>query len=450
MDDPFPIAPFTSPCQGKALVPGSKSITNRALLLAALGDDKVNLMGALFSDDTRIMIDALRMLGFNISTEEESAKIIVNGLSGEIPKATADIFVGNAGTVARFLTASLCLRWGGKYGIDGTKAMRNRPMRGLLDAMQCLGGHASHEEVNGQFPIILKTSGAKGGKWEVDAKESSQILSALIMIAPLAEGDVTIILEGETVSKPFVRMTLEMCKQFMGGNSVFSVTENRYETKVSKAYSLGAENYQIEADATAASYFLALPIVTGGSCTVEGIHKDALQGDVAFLEILRKIGMLTDFSSNGAKTSRTENLQGGRFCFNAISDTFLTLAAIAPLLEGPTTITGIGHTRKQETDRIMAMANELRKLGQEVEETEDSLTIFPDIEKLRDNAKRGVKIDTYEDHRVAMSFGILGSHDILENGEAWLSIRNPSCCSKTFPGFFEEIERMRLLSFVRQ
>ena len=232
----------------------------------------------------------------------------------------------------------------------------------------------------------------------------------------------------------------------MGGTSAFSTTRERYETNVTKAYSLGADTYQVEPDATAASYFLALPCATRGNCTVKGIREDALQGDVAFVNILEETGMQVSFSSSGITAVGKQNLQGGKFDFNDISDTFLTLAAVAPLLEDATTITGIGHTRKQETDRIRAMANELRKLGQGVEEKADSLTIVPNIEKLRDIAQKGVKIDTYEDHRVAMSFGVLGSHDILENGEGWLSIENPECCSKTFPRYFEELERMRLLS----
>ena len=171
-----------------------------------------------------------------------------------------------------------------------------------------------------------------------------------------------------------------------------------------------------------------------------------LQGDSAYLDVLKKVGVQITKTKCGIESSMSTMANGGNFDFNDISDTFLTLAAVAPLLEDATTITGIGHTRKQETDRIRAMANELRKLGQGVEETADSLTIVPDIEKLRDIAQKGVRVETYEDHRVAMSFGVLGSHDILENGKEWLSIENPECCTKTFPKYFEELERMRLLS----
>ena len=446
MDDPLPITPFTSPCRGEARVPGSKSITNRALLLTALGDSRVTLEGALFSDDVRIMIEALHALGFSINAEEDKTRIIVEGRSGQIPNAEADLFVGNAGTVARFLTAALCLRWGGKYRLDGTEAMRERPMQGLLDALEHLGARISFEGKNGHFPFVLETSGAHDGEWLVDAGESSQMLSALIIIAPLAEGSVTVALKGETVSMPFVKMTLDMCDQFMSGTSVFRTRRERYETKLTKAYSLCADIYPIEPDATAASYFLALPVAAGGSCSVRGIKKDSIQGDIAFLDVLEKIELHAQFTSAGVDTSKTKTLCGGRFNFNAISDTFLTLAAVTPLLEEPTTIDGIAHTRRQETDRMRAMANELRRLGQTVVETDDSLTIHPDLEKLRSIAASGIEIDTYDDHRIAMSFGILGSSDVLRNGEAWLSIRNPQCCSKTFPCFFEELERMRLLS----
>lgn len=446
MTDPLPIAPFTKPSRGQAHVPGSKSITNRALLLAALSQGETRLEGALFSDDVRVMIEALRRLGFTVSANEEKAVIEVHGEDGRIPSREADLFVGNAGTVARFLTAALCLRWGGKYRLDGTKAMRERPMRSLLDLLESLGARVKYEKTDGHFPFTIETSGLKGGEWVVDAATSSQILSAMLMVAPPADGDVTVVLDGETVSKPFVRMTMETCNQFMDGSPLFRHEGNRYETVDVQAYSRDATAYSVEPDATAASYFLALPIAVGGTCEVSGVKLDGLQGDAAFSQVLEKIGLSVHFSSEGVEVAKQEQLVGGDFDFNAISDTFLTLAALAPLLDGPTKITGIAHTRKQETDRVSAMANELRKLGQKVEETEDSLTVFPEQEKLLEAADKKVEIDTYEDHRVAMSFGILGSADVRGDGQPWLAIRNPVCCGKTFPRFFDELERLRLLS----
>ena len=447
MTDPLPITPFTRPGRGRAQVPGSKSITNRALLLAALSAGKTRLEGALHSDDVRVMIQALRSLGFTVDADEENAVIEVRGENGRIPTREADLFVGNAGTVARFLTAALCLQWNGKYRLDGTEAMRGRPMRELLDLLEALGARVNYEKKKGHFPFTIETSGLKGGEWIVDAATSSQILSAMLMVAPLADGDVTVVLDGETVSKPFVRMTMETCNQFMGGTTLFRHEGSRYETVDVQAYSRETSTYSVEPDATAASYFLALPCAVNGSCQVSGVKLDGLQGDAAFSQVLENMGLSVRFTSTGVEVSKQGNVVGGNFDFNAISDTFLTLAALAPILEGQTKITGIAHTRKQETDRVYAMANELRKLGQEVDETEDSITVTPNRDKLLEAANKGVEIDTYEDHRVAMSFGILGSADPLGDGRPWLAIRNPRCCGKTFPGFFDELERLRLLSF---
>jgi len=446
MSESISITPFTSPCRGEAKVPGSKSITNRALLLAALSNRKVTLDGALFSDDVEIMVEALTSLGFIVNTDKQTARITVKGESGRIPSQSGDLFVGNAGTVARFLTAALCLRWGGKYRLDGTEAMRERPMQGLIDSLKQLGARFIFEKKDGHFPFVIETQGIKEGTWVVDATASSQILSAMLMVAPLAEETVEVVLKNNTVSKPFVEMTLKMCDHFSGGNAAFNINGNNYKTISNKGYAFSSENYQVEPDATAASYFLALPIATGGSCSLKGFKKDSIQGDVGFIDILDETGMLTDFTNGGAYAEAQSKLEGKHFNFNDISDTFLTFAALAPLLKGNTTISGIAHTRKQETDRVSAMANEIRKLGQEVLEDDDSITITPSLENLRRKALEGVCVDTYHDHRVAMSFGILGSADILGNGQPWLTVRDPMCCAKTFPKFFEELERIRLLS----
>ena len=202
-------------------------------------------------------------------------------------------------------------------------------------------------------------------------------------------------------------------------------------------------SYKIEPDATAASYFLTLPLIVGGNCNVVGISDEMLQGDSKYANVLRKIGGSIATGTDGLIASYQGRLDGGEFNFNDISDTFLTLAAISPLLKNPLKITGISHTRLQETDRVNAISTELKKLGQEVIEKEDSLEINPNLNKLRESAKNGIKIETYEDHRVAMSFGILGSYDLFGNSKPWLSILNPVCCGKTFPDFFEKLEALR-------
>ncbi len=444
MEEILPIKPFRSPCKGVACIPGSKSITNRALILSAMSDSKIILRNALFSDDVNIMANALQSLGFSIDLDVAEKTIAIEGLSGKIPQKRADIFVGNAGTVARFLTSFLCLKKEGMYRLDGTSEMRDRPMKGLLDVIESMGVKVTHEKTPYHFPFSLNTKGINSKYWKVDAGDSSQILSGLLMIAPLANSRVTIEVNGETVSKPFIDMTTRMCDYFMGSKSTFKRCSLSYETITSKPYSPKDRTYKIESDATASSYFLALPVACGGYCEVNDFRENSLQGDVEFLKILHKIGLKCVSNESGARTEKIEPPIGGKFDFNDISDTFLTLAAVAPLLQSPVSITGIAHTRMQETDRIKAMATELRRLGQLVDEEHDSITVHPKPEKLLEKAQNGIEIETYEDHRIAMSFGILGSKDLLGNGKPWLFIKNPQCCSKTFPNFFDELERIRM------
>ena len=419
LPDPLPLRPFTQPVRGAVTLPGSKSITNRALLLAALADGPVTLTNALFSRDTELMAAALNQLGIEVKLDERAKTMRVTGHGGKIPVASAKLFVGNAGTAARFLTALVCLRPGGSYQFDSDPAMYRRPIGPLLDALATQGAKASARN----FPFTLATAGLAGGAVEIDAAESSQLLSALLLIAPHARSRLTVTLKGGTVSKPFVAMTERMVRQFA----------ERPKT------------YAIEGDASAASYFLALPLVTRGSIALPGYSIDnSLQGDVGFAPVLAQAGLAVTATEDAAGAEAWivtgARRRGVKADFNAFSDTFLTLAAIAPLLDGPTKITGIAHTRKQETDRVAGMARELRKLGQDVVEEDDSLTITPRP------LTPAVEIETYHDHRFAMSFGILGCHDLHGDGRPWLSIRDPGCCAKTFPNFFELLESLRQMS----
>jgi len=413
MLDPLPITPFTQPVRGDVVLPGSKSITNRALVLAALSDRTVTLGNALFSQDTRLMVEALRGLGFVVETDEPARLVRIVGQGGEIPVREARIDVGNAGTVARFLTAFVCLRPGGVYHFTGDEAMCRRPIGALLDALAAQGAQATTRS----FPFTLRTAGLPGGEVELDASESSQLLSALLMVAPHARTPLRVRLKGGTVSRPFVEMTKRMIAQF--------------DAKPAR--------YAVEVDATAASYFMALPLVAGGYVGLRGFTiLKSLQGDIEFVKVLRDAGLAVTGADNGEKAwiANSAPRRGVTADFNAFSDTFLTLAAIAPLLAGPTRITGIGHTRKQESDRVAGAARELRRLGQEVIEEPDALTIQP--RPLTPDAE----IETYEDHRFAMSFAILGCHDLHGDGRPWLRIRNPGCCAKTFPDFFEVLGRV--------
>lgn len=451
MTDPLPVRPFTRKLETSATLPGSKSITNRALILAAMAEGETRLEGALFSRDTRIMLAALQQLGFQCAADEANQTITVQGGAGRIPAQSAELNVGNAGTAARFLTAFLALQPGGSYTLDGDPAMRERPMSGLLDALQTLG--AAEFEFHGEpghFPFTLKAKGYNGGKASVDANASSQILSALLLAAPA--GSAAVQLSCPNVRPAYVAITLKMREAFGAAPAGADASGNytlepvRYKAPVDGVY-------RIEPDISAASYFLALTLIQGGRLTIPNLSSDPLQGDAHFIEVLAHHGLRVDAENNQwiATCASPEAIGRGHreIDFNPFSDTFLTYAAIAPLLDGSVRICGIGHTRNQETDRIAGMAKELSKLGQLVKEEDDALTISTKPNELRARALRArnsgqlIEIDTYEDHRFAMSFAILGSFDLLGDGHPWLAIKDPSCCGKTFPDFFEVLDTLR-------
>lgn len=435
----LPIQPISLPVHGSVSIPGSKSLTNRALLLAALCPHPVELQGALFSEDTELMVEALKRLGLKISTDSQKGVAQISGQENAFGTGAADLFVGLAGTAARFLTAYCAAAPSGCWRLDGTAQMRKRPMKGLIEALRALGADIRSLGEEGFFPIEIHARGLRGGEVEIDASESSQMLSALLMIAPLAKAPVRIRLRGG-VRWPFVQMTSRIMEEF-GQPSIAREADDLIQAPHGAPYQRENPLYVIEPDATAASYFLALPLVCGGALHLPGLRAPGagLQGDSRFVEVLRRVGADIAVTTMGLQSRHTHGrvLGGLSQNFSEFSDTFLTLAALSPLLEGPTQITGIEHTRKQETDRVAGMARELRKLGQEVLETADSLTITPQP------LERDVEIETYGDHRFAMSFGILGCLPLGDSGEPWLKIRKPACCAKTFPNFFELLEGIR-------
>ncbi len=458
MPDPLPIQPLDHRLDNTLTLPGSKSITNRALILAALAEGETRLDGALFSRDTKIMLAALDALGFETSSDEAAATITVKGLGGVIPNQQATIDIGNAGTAARFLTAFLALNPGGEYRLDGDAPMRARPMSGLLDALIALG--AAEFDFHGEpghFPFTLKAKGYHGGEATVDASASSQILSALLLAAPAAStnsgqvnGDITILCPD--VRPHYVAITLKMREAF--GASPVEVNEVGAYALPATSYTAPASgSYAIEPDISAASYFLALTLIHGGTLHIPNLNSDPLQGDAHFVEVLAHHGLRVDADRDEwiAACSAPDEVQRGHreIDFNSISDTFLTYAAIAPLLGESVRITGIAHTRHQETDRIAGMAAELSKLGQLVKEEDDALTIQPKPNELRARALKArnagelLVIDTYEDHRFAMSFAVLASYDLLGDGQPWLAIKDPNCCGKTFPHFFDALASLR-------
>jgi 3-phosphoshikimate 1-carboxyvinyltransferase len=394
-------------------------LTNRALVAAALADGQSELRGALDSDDTRVMMECLRRLGIAIEHDPSAQTIRVAGCSGRLPATSADLFAANSGTTIRFLTALVALGHG-TYRLDGSARMRERPIEDLLSALGQLGVDARSENGSGCPPVVVRAAGLRGGRAKVRGDISSQFLSGLLMAAPYAESAVDLEIEGTLVSQPYIRMTLAVMRSFgidVDGDdlSQFHIPPGRY----------GGRIYEIEPDASAASYFFAAAAIAGGRVTVLGLSRDSVQGDVAFCDCLAKMGCGVEFRSDGI-TIIGGGLRGIDVDMNAISDTVQTLAAVALFAEGPTTIRNVAHIRHKETDRIGNLAVELRKLGAEVEELSDGLRIVP-------RPLHGAEIATYDDHRMAMSLSLAGLR------VPGIVIQEPRCVEKTYPDFFRDL-----------
>ena len=419
MPDTLAIQP-TGPLRGTIRPPGSKSITNRALVCAALAEGPSLLSGVLDSDDTRVMIEALPQLGIAVEQDRENATVQVVGCGGRVPATKADLYVGNSGTTIRFLTAMLSLGQG-TYRLDGTARMRERPIGDLLGALRQLGGDAVSEQGNGCPPVVVRGRGLGGGRATVAGDISSQFLSGLLMAAPYAAAPVELAVEGPLVSRPYVEMTRAVMRSF----GVAITVEKPCRFTIAAPQHYHGRHYTIEPDASAASYFFAAAAITKGEVTVEGLSRDSLQGDVAFCNCLEQMGCQVQYEADQI-TVTGGPLRGIDVDMNAISDTVQTLAAVALFADGPTTIRGVAHIRHKETDRIHALAVELRKLGAEVEERADGLQIMP-------RSLRGAEIDTYDDHRMAMSLALVG---LTVRG---VVIRDPGCTAKTYPHFFRDL-----------
>ncbi len=420
----LPIYPVSHPIDGTVSVPGSKSITNRALLLAALADGASRLEGALFSDDTRYMEAALNQLGVPVRGDEKNAVYEVEGRGGTFPVAEAELFLGNAGTATRFLTAALCLGEG-TYFVDGVPRMRQRPIGALLGALRALG--AEIVAPNDCVPLEIRARGLQGGSVTIRGDASSQFLSALLLIGPKTRDVLEITIDGPLFSKPYVEMTLKMLRQW----GIVTIDQDMKRFLVGRG-NFKAQTYVIEPDASSASYFFAAAAVTGGRVRVKNLGKDALQGDLAFVDVLEKMGCEVKKAKNYVEVfgPREGKLRGVSVDMNAISDCVMTLAAIAPFADAPVEIFNVAHIRGKETDRLAALSRELARLGAKVEEKADGMTIFP-AKKL----KRAT-IKTYDDHRMAMSFAITG---LVSPG---IEIRDPGCVAKTFPDFFERLDKL--------
>lgn len=422
MSDVIEIVPATAPIRAHVRPPGSKSITNRALVCAALADGVSTLAGALASEDTRVMIDGLTCLGIRVESKDDGRTLIVHGACGQVPALEAELFCANSGTTIRFLTALATLGHG-SFRLDGIARMRERPIRDLIDALNQLGARVLSDNDDGCPPVTVHANGLHGGASTVRGNISSQFLSAILMAAPAAQSGVELRIAGTLVSQPYVTMTLAVMEAF-GATADVSNSFDRIAIAAPQQYS--ARDYDIEPDASAASYFWAAAAVAGGEVTVEGLSRDSLQGDVAFVDCLEKMGCEVRHDPNSI-TVVGRRLRGIDVDMNAISDTVQTLSVVALAAEGETIIRNVGHIRHKETDRIAALATELRKLGAEVDERTDGLSIRP--KRLAPAA-----IDTYNDHRMAMSFAVAGLRI------PGVQIKNPRCTEKTYPEFFADFK----------
>ncbi len=408
----------------KVSVPGSKSITNRALLIAAMTKGKTKLKGVLFSDDSRHFLQALVDLGFTVDINEEEKEIVVEGLGGNIPKKEAEVYVGSAGTAARFLTAYLALS-DGRFVINASEQMKKRPMKPLFDALVSMGANIEYLENEGCLPIV--TGGNAGLKNEInlDISKSSQFLSALLMTGMLVKGGIKINITSEKKTGSYIDITRKMMASF--GKLV--AFENGEYYVSDEAYT-GVE-YQIEPDVSAACYFYAMAATNGCKALVKNVHFDSMQGDIQFIRLLEKMGCIVEDTENGIEVLGPEKgeLRGIDIDMNNFSDQALTLAAIAPFANSPVVIRNVAHLRGQECDRLHAMATELTRMGISVKEGEDAIVIFGgDVNP--------AEIETYDDHRVAMAFTVTG---LASEG---IVIKNPMCCKKTFEEYFEVVESL--------
>lgn len=423
-DDAILILPG-GPVDAVARVPGSKSITNRALLAAALAGGRSTLRGALVAEDATVMVDALNRLGARVRPRAgDPATVDVDGVAGRWSAAGADLDLALSGTSLRFLTAAVALGRG-RFRLDGTARMRERPVGDLVAALRGLGVRVTADRGDRFPPVVVEADGLPGGATRVAGDRSSQFLSGLLLAAPYAGGPLSIEVDGDLQSRPFVDLTLEVMADF--GVAVARRGYRRFEVAPA-AYR--PRDYQVEGDAMAAGYAWALAAITGGRVRVVNVGAASRQGDKALLDVLGAMGCRVHWE-DGASTCAAPadgRLRGGTFDLNDLPDQAQTLAVLALAADGPVEIVRVANLRIKETDRLRALATELRKLGARVDERDDALRIDPPA-----RAPGPVAIDTYGDHRMAMAFALAGAR--------WpgIRIRDPGCVAKTYPGFFEDL-----------
>lgn len=419
------IEPCDVPVRKALSVPGSKSLTNRAFLLAAAAEGSSRLSNFLKADDSHWCLDVLTRLGVQYDVDDNS--LVVHGTNAKWKNEKADLYIGDAGTLARFLPGLLAAGQNGEYTIGASDQLASRPIAPVFDALGKWGCDIKYD-AGTVYPYEIKGGLCRGGRTNIVGNVSSQFISGLLMAAPLAKEPVEINVEGDLVQKDYVEMTLRLMSDF--GAQVQATAD--YQNFITLPQRYKACDYSVEADASTASYFFAMAAATKGEVTVKNLKRDCLQPDIGFLEVLEKMGCDVSEDANGVTLKAPEVLQGNlSFDMEAVSDTTPTLAAIAPFASGPITITGVKHIRNHECDRLSALYETLTAVGVSVEEKEDGLIIQP-------SKPQFAKISSYEDHRIAMSMSVLG----LAGGG--IEIENPGCVAKTCPTFYELLEEMEL------
>ncbi|HET8830911.1 MAG TPA: 3-phosphoshikimate 1-carboxyvinyltransferase [Casimicrobiaceae bacterium] len=412
--------------EGVVALPGSKSISNRTLLLSALARGTTRLRGVLDADDTAHMQNALRTLGVGVDSADEVTTIVGSG--GTFPVSAASLFLGNAGTAMRPLTAALAMQ-GGDYALAGVPRMHERPIGDLVDALRLLGCDVRYTRNDGFPPLAIGPAGGRaGGRVPIRGDVSSQFLSALLMALPLAHAarhsDTTVTLTTPLISRPYVEITTRLMRRF--GVSVQTPDASSFIVTATPGYRSPGELH-VEGDASAASYFLAAGVIGGGPVRVTGVGRDSIQGDVAFADVLARQGADIRYGADWIEARRGQALMGGTIDCVEIPDAAMTLAIVALFADAPTRLVNIGSWRVKETDRIAAMATELGKLGVTLKAGNDWLEVTPL------GAFRHAAIDTYDDHRMAMCFSLAAF------GGTGVTINDPGCVRKTFPGYFDAL-----------
>lgn len=419
--------------QGVVRLPGSKSISNRTLLLAALAEGKTQILDLLASDDTHVMLMALQALGVQWEQVGSTQDFVVHGVNGKLPVNQADLFMGNAGTAIRPLTAALAVI-GGDYTLHGVSRMHERPIGDLVEALNAVGTQIDYTGEQGYPPLHIRRGHIHAHRMQVKGNVSSQFLTALLMAAPLMATThaVTIDVVGDLISKPYIEITLNLMRRF--GVTVERDGWQAFTVNAGQRY-VSPGSIHVEGDASSASYFLAAGAIAGGPVRVEGVGRDSIQGDVRFVEALERMGATITMGENWIESKSNGVLKAIDADFNHIPDAAMTIAVAALYADGPCTLRNIGSWRVKETDRIAAMATELRKVGATVEEGADYLCVTPPKDL------KPAAIDTYDDHRMAMCFSLASLDGAARRGTT-VRINDPKCVAKTFPDYFDAFAKI--------